>query len=154
MDQSEFGRVVENVFSHSPHGSGNLAGLIHYTNDGVLGIAGEQVGKLGFGIASGLTAMTSVVGITSDLNRLMNFGHYWLAEGSDKHHWSLVCGFKFQYETSSTQHIMEISVAVMQHSSAMARAAIDQLREIPHEPYWQSSASFDASALVLTTHLG
>jgi hypothetical protein len=154
VGQEEFRELIRGVFAHSPAGSGDIADRVFFTRDGVLGIAADSTGKIGFGVASALTPTHSLLSAVDDLNRRMDFGHYWLAPGADENNYSLVCGFKFQYETVSTEHVVEIAVALMRYHGAVIDAARQTLGSAEHEPYWRDDVGVDAQALVLTSHLG
>ncbi|MBC2898436.1 hypothetical protein [Rhodococcus sp. 4CII] len=154
MDQAQFLAAIEAVFAQSPSGSGNLIDRMHYTNDGVLGTASETCGTIGFGIAAEISPSQNVLSTVSDLNRLMTFGHYWLAEGADNSNWSLVCGFKFQHETSNVQQVIEISAGLVQHSRVIVDSAREQLGDASHRQYWLDDVPAEAQALILTGHLG
>lgn len=154
MDQEEFRGLAKAIFEHSPAGSDDLMERVHFTNDGVLAIAAESTGKVGFGVASGITVTEDVLTVIHDLNRLMPFGHYWLAPGSDSSNWSLICGFKFQYESISSEHVVEIVVALMKHNGAIVDAVRQKLSDAPHSPYWLQELNSGPQAIVLTGHLG
>lgn len=129
-------------------------GMVDYTNDGVVCIAGEDTGKLGFGMASGIRATSEVLEVVSSLNRLMPFGHFWLAPGSDDDHWSLICGFKFRYDLVSPDYVIEVMVAMINHNGALIDAVRQQLNHFPHEEYWVGDSTAGAEALLLVGHLG
>lgn len=152
MDEDSYLGLVREIFAHSPHGSDDLVGRLHFTFDGVLASASSSCGKLGFGVASGITPTSAVLSIVEDLNRLMSFGHYWLAAGADDSNWSLVCGFKIPYE-SDLRATGDLIAGIMQHNGALVAAVREKLGEIPHDPYWLSDAEPGAQALVLTSHL-
>lgn len=154
MDEAEFRSTVRAVFAHSPSGSDSILDRVHYTNDGLLAIASESTGKVGFGVAAGLTATPEVLSTVDDLNRLMTFGHYWLAPGADSSNYSLICGFKFQYDAFTTEQVIELVVGLMQHGGVLAQAARRQLGDVPHREYWIEGVSPGAQALALTGHLG
>lgn len=154
MDRSHFLKIVKMVFAESPHQSGDLLGSSIFTNDGVLALGGGQSGKIGFGVASGLTPTPELLGKVGDVNRLMGFGHYWLAPGATNDNWSLIGGFKFPYDICSDDFVLEISVMLMNHSSALVTGVREQIAHIPHQQYWLADAAPGAQALVLTSHLG
>jgi hypothetical protein len=154
MNKSEYIATTNMVFSHSPAGHGNLADFTNYTYDGVVAIAKDDVGVLGFGIASGITPTQPVLSAVNELNCLMTYGHYWLAEGADNDNWSLVCGFKFPYELVTEQLVIELAAGTMNHSGSIVDVARQKLGETPHRPYWVGDASPETKAFVLIGHLG
>ncbi|WP_241548420.1 hypothetical protein [Gordonia alkanivorans] len=155
MDQTQFGYLTKSVFSRSASGADELVPFIQYTNDGVLAIGGESTGKLGFGIASGLTPTPELLVVVDEINKLMDFGHYWLAEGSDNRHWSLVCGFKFPYATTSPEHVGELAAGVVSGGrAALVNVVRGKLAKMRHDEYWLEGEDPGAQALVLTSHLG
>ena len=154
MERVEFGELLKGVFAHSPAGSGEVADRVYYTGDGVLGIVSDRTGKIGFGVTSGLTPTRSVLSAVDELNRRMNFGHYWLAPGADESNYSLVCGFKFQYETVTADHVVETAVALMRYHSTLAEAARQALGDAVHRPYWLDDVEAGTQALLLVGHLG
>lgn len=155
MDKSQYIAMTNAVFSRSPAGHGNFAEFTNYTNDGVVAIAKDDVGILGFGIASGITPTQLVLSAVAELNQLMTYGHYWLAEGADNDHWTLVCGFKFQYELVTEQLVIELAAGTMNYSGSIIDVARQKLGETPHQPYWQmGDASPETKAFVLLGHLG
>ncbi len=153
MHQEAFKAMVEEIFALSPHGHDNIAGLIHFTNDGVLATASESCGTVGFGIASGMTVSHDVLSVIEKINRTMTFGHYWLAEGADANNWSLICGFKFSYDHSDLQATGNLIFTLMQHSGSLASAVQQQLGDAPYRPYWLPDVGNMAQALVLTGQL-
>jgi hypothetical protein len=155
MDKSEYITTTNAVFSHSPAGHGNLVEFTNYTNDGVVAIAKDDVGILGFGIASGITPTQLVLSAVAELNQLMSYGHYWLAEGADNDHWSLVCGFKFAYELINPQFVIELASGLANYSGSIIDVARQKLGETPHQSYWlMGDASPETKAFVLLGHLG
>ncbi|MDX6262206.1 MAG: hypothetical protein QOH84_3894 [Kribbellaceae bacterium] len=154
MDRNHFMGITKAVFAQSPHGSGDLLDRIIFTNDGVLASGGEQSGKLGFGVAGELTPSPELLSKVGDVNRLMGFGHYWLAPGSTNDNWSLVGGFKFPYDLCADDFVIEMGIAMVNHSSALIGAVREQIAHISHRPYWLPDSSPDAQAIVLMSHLG
>lgn len=153
MNEETYRELVKEVFAESPHGADNLLDHLHFTNDGLLASSSESCGTLGFGIASGITPTPEILSIVADVNRLMTFGHYWLAAGADNSNWSLVCGFKFPYATSDPKATADLMVGIMQHNGALIATVRQQLGDISHEPYWFSDAESGPQAFVLVGHL-
>ncbi|MDS1113282.1 hypothetical protein RD149_05835 [Gordonia westfalica] len=156
MDQDKFGYLTKSVFSRSATGAGEFVSTLQYTNDGVLAIAGESTGKLGFGIASNLTPSPELLMVVDECNKLMDFGHYWLAEGSDNRHWCLICGFKLPYATTAPEHVVDLAagVAINGGRAALVNVIRAKLANIRHQEYWLDGEDPGAQALVLTSHLG
>jgi hypothetical protein len=154
VEKSDFEQLVRGIFAHSPAGSDDFIGMAFFTNDGVLAIPSESTGKIGFGIATGITPTSGLLSTIGDLNRLMTFGHYWLAPGSDDDHWSLICGFKFQYDTVGAEHVAEIAAAVMKHNATLIASVRSQIEDVPHREYWLSDGQPGAQAIALMSHLG
>jgi hypothetical protein len=154
MNRSEYIGTTNAVFSHSSAGHGTLAEFTNYTNDGVAAIAKDNVGILGFGIASAITPSQPVLSAIHELNCLMDYGHYWLAEGADNNNWSLVCGFKFAYELVNEQFVIELAAGLMNHSGSIIGVARQKLGDTPHMEYWLGDASPETKAFVLLGHLG
>ncbi|MGC4940989.1 hypothetical protein [Kribbella sp. DT2] len=127
---------------------------IVFTNDGVLALGGGQSGKIGFGMASGLTPGPDLLSKVGDVNRLMGFGHYWLAPGATNDNWSLVGGFKFPYDICTDEFVIEMSAVMVNHSSALVDAVREQIAHVSHGQYWLADSEPGAQALVLTSHLG
>jgi hypothetical protein len=154
MDRDHFLKIVGAVFARSPHGCGDLMDRIIFTNDGVVALGGGQAGKLGFGVASELTPTADLLNKIGDVNRLMSFGHYWLAPGATNDNWSLVGGFKFPYDLCTDDFVVEMTMAMVNHSPALIGAVREQINHIPHRTYWLADSTPGAQALVLTSHLG
>lgn len=124
-----------------------------YTNDGVLAVCGEEVGKVGFGVAQQLSLTGDLVESVGDLNRRMQFGHYWLSRGADDNNWLLMFGMKFHYDVVAREGVIELVGGVANHHAALAGTVRDYLSDYPHEPFYVDRSSPDAMALVLTGHL-
>lgn len=154
MDRDHFLVLAKAVFSQSSHESGELMDRVVFTNDGVLALGGGQAGKIGFGVASELTPSADLLSKIGDVNRLMSFGHYWLAPGATNDNWSLVGGFKFPYDICGDDFVVEMCIAMVNHSSALIGAVRDQIAHISHRPYWLAESAPGAQALVLVSHLG
>jgi hypothetical protein len=153
MNQADFARLVAAIFDRIGPGSGELMDRYHYTNDGVLAVCAEEVGKVGFGIASQFSLTSDLVEKVSDLNRRMQFGHYWLSRGADDSNWLLIFGMKFHYESVSSEHVIDLVAAVANHHAAIADSVRDYLSDFSHQPYRVDGSSPDAAALVLMGHL-
>lgn len=157
VNKDDFLGITHAVFSRSPAGHGDLAGFVNYTNDGVCAIGGDDVGRLGFGIAAGITPDFSVLSAVGELCCLMNYGHFWLAEGADNNNWSLVCGFKFPYDAIEPRYVGEIATGMVHNSRGIIDVALQKLDQTPHRPYWQPTTpdlSPETQAFVLIGHLG
>lgn len=153
LDQNEFTALTAAIFEQSDAGSGNLLDRYNFTNDGVLAVCSEETGRVGFGIASDMSPSPELVEKIGDLNRLMQFGHYWLSRGADDDHWVLVFGMKFPYEVVSRDHVIELVAALTQHHGAISESVRNHLGDTPHRAYTVDASSPDASALVLMGHL-
>ncbi|KAA9392885.1 hypothetical protein FCK90_15110 [Kocuria coralli] len=153
LDEQSFRDLAMNIFLHSPHGADSLIDRLLFTNDGVIATASESCGTLGFGIASGVTLTAEVLSVVEDLNRLMVYGHYWLASGADNNNWSLVCGFKFPYDQVDPQATANLIARIMRHNGDLVLAVRQRLENIPHRPYWLPDATAGAQAIVLVGHL-
>lgn len=153
MNEQFFTEIVRDIFAQSTYGADSLTDKLQFTNDGVLGAASESGGTLGFGIASAITPSAEVLSIVEDLNRLMTYGHYWLAAGADNCNWSLVCGFKFPYDQADYQATANLIGGIMQHNGALISAVRQKLEDIPHRPYWSTDVEAGAQAFVLVGHL-
>lgn len=149
MDRDRFVELIKLMFSHSEAGSGSLYERWFFTNDGVLAAVQEEVCKMGFGIASGLAPSSALLQNIDNLNRRMVFGHYWLAPGSDSSNWSLICGFKFQFEACSEEFVIDVGMAVVRHNAAVRAVALEELGDIPHAPFWLPDTPPDEQAFVL-----
>lgn len=154
MNKLEFAKITDFVFANCSAGNGNLAGTVNFTRDGVVAIAGENVGTLGFGIASAITPTREVLVVVDELNQQMNYGHYWLAEGSDNQNWSLVCGFKTQYELSDPQQLTHLAAGIATGHHSISNVALEKMKNIEHRRYWLADVEAEPQALVLLDHLG
>lgn len=92
--------------------------------------------------------------VVDQLNQQMNYGHYWLAEGSDNQNWSLVCGFKTQYDISDPELVANLAAGIATGHHAIANVALEKLRSIEHRRYWLSDVEAEPQVLVLLGHLG
>jgi hypothetical protein len=154
MDKDEFSALMRVVFEQAPAGGGEFMGGFGFvTQDGVLAIPGDASGVVGFGIAAELTPTPLLLAGINDANRLMTFGHYWLAEGSDNDHWVLVCGFKFPYSTSSRDDVGQVVAGVTRSHGAIAAAVLEKIGDTPHRRYWLADTDADTQGFVLMTHL-
>ncbi|WP_417288359.1 hypothetical protein [Corynebacterium variabile] len=155
IDKDAYQGIMKEFFSHSLHGRGELGdGFVQYTNDGVLAIAAESTGRIGFGVAGCITPTMDVLTIVDTLNRTMGFGHYWLSPGAGDSDWSLICGFKFQYPTADPEDIAGIALGLMQSHGAIVDQARRNLAGVLHKPYWSAADAPGTQALVLVSHLG
>lgn len=153
MDQTEFYSLIAAIFERSDAGAGNLADRYQFTNDGVLAVCSEEVGTVGFGVASDLTPTPELVEKVCDLNRLMMFGHYWLSAGSDENHWVLVSGMKFNYDLAPTEYIGKMVSTVMRHHAVLSERVRDYLGDTPHHSYEVGTSAPDVHAFALMGHL-
>lgn len=153
MDRDTFTQLAATVFEQSNHGSGEMVGHLYYTNDGVIAAASEETGRIGFGVVSGLTPTAQLLTIISGINRLMTFGHYWLAPGSNENDWALVCGFKIQYDSSTIETVGPLLAATMRHNSVLIDAVKEELAETPYTTYWDNSSDKQTQAFALVGQL-
>ncbi len=154
MNKDDFLGITRAVFSRSPAGYGEIADFVRYTNDGVCAIGSDDVGRLGFGIASGITPDFRIMSAVAELSQLMSYGHYWLAQGADNNNWSLVCGFKFPYEFIEPRYVGEVATAMVNYSRSIIDVGLQKIAQTPHRPYWSAGVSPEAQAFVLLGHLG
>lgn len=154
MEQADFTAIVRSVFKHSPTGSDDLSDTVSFTEDGLLAIAAEDSGTIGFGVASGIAVNAEVLSTVETLTRQMNFGRYWLAPGVDADDYALVCGFTFPYEATACQQVIDLAVALTRHHRSLADEARQRLAGTTHSAYWTSDAPSEAQARMLSAHLG
>ncbi|MXP20210.1 hypothetical protein GIY30_02340 [Gordonia sp. HNM0687] len=149
IDATQYQQLTRAVFANASVGAGELTPMIQYTSSGVLAIAGESVGRIGFGIASEISPTAALLEILDETNKLMDFGHYWLAAGADNENWSLVCGFKIPYATATAEHVVELASGIANGGSdAIANVVRQKIASTPHRPYWLDDTDPGAQALV------
>lgn len=153
MEREHFSGLVQAIFAKSNFGAGVLGDRWFFTNDGILAVAGDEIGKVGFGVACGLKVTQSLLESVDQLNRSMQYGHYWLSPGRDEENWSLICGFKFPYLNVTEDTVINICIALVQHNSALISAVRKGLDSEPHRQYWVDETEPPAQALVLISHL-
>ncbi len=158
MDQDKFGYLTKSVFSRSATGAGEFVSTLQYTNDGVLAIAGgvDRQARLRDRLKPHPPSPELLM-VVDECNKLMDFGHYWLAEGgSDNRHWCLICGFKLPYATTAPEHVVDLAagVAINGGRAALVNVIRAKLANIRHQEYWLDGEDPGAQALVLTSHLG
>ena len=58
------------TIQQSPSGAGDIAEIIYFTHDGVLSVAGEEIGTAGFSIAHQITVTKEVLEVVAiSINR-------------------------------------------------------------------------------------
>lgn len=131
--------------------------MISVSNNGLLTFASDNKIVMGFGILSGLIPTYEILSSVANWNQTNRVGHYWMAEGSDNEHWSLVCGFKYllNWESAPTLAIKLENVA--EAYDTLLDANVSRAKGFGGSPYWtplnNSESAINACALVLVGHL-
>lgn len=144
--------VYEQVFKSAFF---ELAPGIICSQDGFCTIATDHKVTAGFGVFRNLTPSTGLLSTIATHNQRNRVGHYWLAEGSDNDHWSLICGFKFLPNWESQETLITKLSNVTQSYPALLSAITEETKQFAGSPYWQPNKETDADtyALVLLSHL-
>lgn len=127
---------------------------IFISHNGLLTIATEEKIIAGFGILHKLTPTTEMLSAIATWNQQNRVGHYWLAEGSDNNHWSLLCGFKHlpSWESGATllAKLRDIAAAY----DALLDGSLARAKGFGGEVYWNPEQGTNfAQCLVLLSHL-
>jgi hypothetical protein len=157
VSQAEAIHAAELIYSQAFEGQFESLMSGHFvSNDGLSLVISEQKAIQGFGITSGLTPTPKLLSSVCEWNERNMVGHYWLAEGSDNEHWSLVCGFKYLLEWETLETWTAKIGGICGAYGTLSTTNIGRAREFGGEPYWQSMSSTDvgAAGLVLLGHLG
>lgn len=158
MEQRAFRDCVAMLVDHLAPGtlSEPMPG-IQYTTDGLLFLSLTEglAARVGFGIASGLTASQELLSLVTDFNKLNQVGHVWLAPGADEHNWSLVCGFKFVFSWHERDDLIGALATVVSGHAALRDMCWSKVSAFGGQPYWNAGPDdAGAHALVLMSHLG
>lgn len=157
VPQAEAIQAAESVYTQAFEGKFESLMPGHFvSNDGLSLLITEQKAIHGFGIMSSLTPTAKLLSTVCEWNQRNMVGHYWLAEGSDNEHWSLVCGFKYLLDWETLETWLAKIGQICGAYETLYRTNFERAQEFGGEPYWQSmsSASIGAAGLVLFGHLG
>ena len=131
--------------------------MVSVSNNGLLTFTSDNKIVMGFGILCELTPTYDILSSVATWNQTNRVGHYWLAEGSDDEHWSLVCGFKYllNWESAPTLAIKLENVA--EAYDTLLDANVSRAKNFGGSPYWtpsnDSESEINSCALVLVSHL-
>lgn len=103
-------------------------------------------------LVSALSVDSRICKWIDDRNYHQYAGHYWLREGSDDQHWSLMCGLKYPWDWMD-QHQAEVILQTTPSLGAVLGDAVvdDFIRDFGGSRAWDPTADSDgmgAAALV------